>query len=144
LAGERLVREGGLKLGVEHWDDALPIPPWNQGVEHIELPLYEWDSRAKWKKMIDKLEDAEAIVLASNRLIDPLKRVGKNARRYRITRRYYELLERGDLGFVEMADFHIKPWFWGMEIDTQKADESFQVYDHQPTEYPPPTTEPSA
>lgn len=121
---------GGITLGVEHWDDGMPVPPWNVGFEHVELPLYEFDSEQKWRTMAGKLEEVDAIVLASNRLSSPLQRIGKYDQRYEVTRRYYELLFSGKLGFVEVADYHVMPGLGPWRVDTQKADESFQVYDH--------------
>ena len=119
-------------IGIEHWDDGLPVSPWNQGFQAIELPLYEPDSEHKWQLMAKKLAQVDAIVLASNRLWVPLMRIG--GEKYGITKRYYELLFSGDLGFEEVADFHVMPGIGppagGWSVDTQKADESFQVYDH--------------
>jgi len=106
----------------------LPVPPWNQGFKSIELPLYERDSVRKWRLMAQKLEDVDAIVLASNRLSAPLMRIG--GEKYGVTKRYYELLFSGELGFEEVADFHVQPEVLWWEVDTQLVDESFQVYDH--------------
>lgn len=117
-------------LGIEHWDDALPVPPWIQGFQQVELPLYEFDTMAKWRLMSEKLEKVDVIVLASNRLSLPLMRIGANDARYAVTKRYYEMLFDGRLGFGLMADFHVKPGIGPWTVDDQLADESFSVYDH--------------
>jgi hypothetical protein len=123
-----------IPIGVEHWDDALPVPPWNKGFVQEDLLLYEFDSVAKWRMMVKKLAKVDAIVLASNRLSTPLVKIGSYDYRYEVTKRYYELLFSGELGFQEAADFYIQPGIGppagGWSVDTQKADESFQVYDH--------------
>ncbi len=140
MATQLKTQDSKLKIiGIEHWDDALPVPPWTMGFQRamigqkeptwqVELPLYEPDSESKWRLMAGKLEQVDAIVLASNRLSAPLMRIG--GEKYGITKRYYELLFGGGLGFDQVADFHVMPGIDGWRVDDQLADESFTVYDH--------------
>ena len=113
-------------LGIEHWDDALPVPPWHTGFIQVSLPLYERDTSRKWQEMSQYLSQVDAVVLASNRLSAPLTRLHK----YEITGRYYEKLFNGELGFVKAAEFTQFPGIGNWQVNTQEADESFQVYDH--------------
>jgi hypothetical protein len=117
----------GIKLGIEHWDDSLPVPPWHEGVVHMTLPLYERDTEAKWHDMAKKLTEVDAIVLASNRLYIPLTRL---ADYFPQTNRYYQLLFTEQLGFVKAVEFTVSPRLGPLVINDQAADESFTVYDH--------------
>jgi 4-amino-4-deoxy-L-arabinose transferase-like glycosyltransferase len=117
----------GSSLAIEHWDDALPVPPWNEGFDQVSLPLYDPDTPAKWRSIAEDLERVDAIVLASHRLYSPLMRLEE---RFPLASRYYRLLFSGDLGFVRSAEFVTRPGLGPLRVDDQQADESFTVYDH--------------
>lgn len=117
----------GSVLGIEHWDDALPVPPWHQQFTQLSFPLYEYDDERKWREMSRLLEQVDVIVLASNRLSAPLMRLPE---KYAVSQRYYELLFAEELGFELAGEFVNYPRIGDWVIDDQDADESFTVYDH--------------
>jgi hypothetical protein len=131
----------GAKLGIEHWDDSLPLlmPDENKRFVFVEFPLYEADTPQKWEMMNEKLKAVDYIVIASNRLYVPLIKLTDCqklpiGRCYSLTADYYKKLFAGSLGFTKVAEFVSNPkinlgnFVW--EIDDQSADESFTVYDH--------------
>jgi len=118
--------EEGAVIGVEHWDDRLPL--WGQSnFLFEELPLYEVDSEEKWQLMREKLDIIDYIVIASNRLYVPLTKLDNI---YPVTKEYYNDLFSGRLGFRKVAEFKSYPEIAGMEVLDDSADESFTVYDH--------------
>jgi hypothetical protein len=131
----------GAVLGVEHWDDRVPVYG-GERFQYEELGLYELpDDEAKWTMMREKIERVDYIVLASNRLYVPLQKLtdcNRYKKCYPMTARYYQELFSEKLGFTKVADFHVFPIIPFSEqlfgkhigIDDQGADESFTVYDH--------------
>ncbi len=123
----------GSVLACEHWDDWLPLPlPGDRspGQYHqIELPLYVADDAVKRGDLLAKLNNADYIVIASQKLRDSIPRM---PHRYPFTISYYEGLEDGSLGFDRVADFHRTMNFLGRPISTRSAEEAFSVYDHPP------------
>jgi len=127
----------GSTLGVEHWDDRVPIfDPGNYKYE--ELTLYDIpDDQNKIALHYRKLQHVDYIVIASNRLYTPLQKLTdctKNERCYPATAKYYQDLFEGRLGFVKIAEFTSYPRIQIFNLKIQliddTADESFTVYDH--------------
>ncbi len=146
-------------LMIEHWDQPLPIV---QGVgEHncwndftvIEFPAYNPDSEAKLTELVESLQSADYVVIASNRLygsITPL------SQRYPMTAQYYHRLFAEELGFELVYFAQVYPQLGPFRLvnDTLSrpglpvpellstegrlatdlvlghADESYSVYDH--------------
>jgi hypothetical protein len=127
----------GSTIAVEHWDDRLPING-SERYNMIELTLYDRpDDQYKWALMNQKLQAADYIVIASNRLYVPLQKLddcSKYISCYPITSQYYKALFDGKLPFKKVAEFsvypNIIPSFSFTRINDQTADESFTVYDH--------------
>ena len=123
----------GSVLACEHWDDWLPLPFHGdhspRQYRQIELPLYEPDSGVKRGELLAKLNSADYIVIASQKLRDSIPRM---PHRYPFTISYYEGLEDGSLGFDRVAEFHRTMNFIGHPISTRAAEEAFSVYDHPP------------
>lgn len=128
----------GSTIATEHWDDRLPLSG-GERFEYVELPLYEQpDDQNKWRLINANFNQADYIVLASNRLFTPLPKLANCSRTpercYPLTTEYYEQLFAGKLGFTKVADFTSRPtlpdWLGGLEIVDDNADESFTVYDH--------------
>ncbi|HIP95740.1 MAG TPA: hypothetical protein EYH32_00810, partial [Anaerolineae bacterium] len=124
----------GSVLAVEHWDDHLPLslpePGANPGAHdyrHVELPMYEEDTRGKYELLRARLHEADYIVLSSNRLYRTIPRLPQ---RYPMSTRYYELLFAGKLGFQKVAEFTTYPRLGPVSFPDDDADESFTVYDH--------------
>ena len=134
------------------WDDSLPLSV--RGVDALGgvynpsyLQLYDADTPEKREKMISILEEANYLVIPSNRAYDAMPRLPN---RYPLTLKYYqELFDcdcEGDelenlvyqleppftspLGFELVATFVSHPSIWPFKLNDQSADESFTVYDH--------------
>lgn len=123
------VSEGSKMLG-EHWDDGLPVPlegnnPSFYDVE--QLTIYEPDNSQKIYYYSDQLANADFIIINSRRLYGTLIKLPKQ---YPITSRYYQLLFSGQLGFKKVAEFSSYPQIFGLEINDDQSEETFQVYDH--------------
>jgi len=122
----------GKVLANEHWDDGLPLPlgGGNRTPElytRVELKWYDDDTPEKMRRAIETLDQADYVVLSSNRLSDSIPRLPM---RYPMTTRYYQALLDGTLGFRKVADFTSYPRFAGLEMPDLSAEEPFTVYDH--------------
>jgi len=136
IAASRWIYENvpqGATIAVEHWDDSLPkslsptLSQANYGYRHLELPMYEPDTRAKFDRVYDVLQQADYVILATNRLYRSIPRLPE---RYPLSTAYYRLLFAEQLGFAEVATFASYPQLGGWVIVDDAADESFTVYDH--------------
>lgn len=123
----------GSRLAEEHWDDRLPLYS-GEFFEYIDLPLYELpDDANKWKLIANRLEQADYIVMTSNRLYGSLPKLAdcsNHEKCYPLTAQYYNDLFAENLNFVKVAEFTSRPTIFGIEIFDDNADESFTVYDH--------------
>ncbi len=143
----------------EEWDDPLPARGIDGSVEcpadvvTLRMDMYAPDDDAKLERLLDAVENADYIVLSSQRLYAPISRL---AERYPMSSRYYLALFAERLGFelvaaptsypqlagVTLLDnprdglmLPIPPLLTvtrpgGLVIDLGRADESFTVYDH--------------
>lgn len=127
----------GSTLAIEHWDDRLPAVG-DQNYQYVEMTLYDLpDDLNKWTTLDVKLNQADYIVIASNRLYVPLQKLA-DCRKFKIcyplTAKYYQALFSSKLGFKKVYEAHVYPSISIMGhtlgIDDQVADESFTVYDH--------------
>lgn len=124
----------GTTLAVEHWDDRVPM--YANNYNFVEMTLYDQpDDNFKWNTLNNKLSQAEYIILASNRLYTPLQKLddcNKFKRCYPLTKKYYQDLFSGKLGFKKVAEFNSYPTipFTKIKLADDGADESFTVYDH--------------
>lgn len=123
-------------LAVEHWDDQLPIGGQFSYNTQI-LKLYDSDTPEKWAEIDAQLALTDYIVIASNRLYDPLQELIDCQslpvfRCYPQTAEYYRKLFSGEMGFGKVAEFTNYPTIpiFDIPINDQEADESFTVYDH--------------
>ena len=123
----------GSRLAEEHWDDRLPLFDAEQ-FQYIDLPLYELpDDAIKWQLVSDRLEQADYVVMTSNRLYGSLPKLAdciNHIKCYPRTAKYYEDLFAEKLDFIKVAEFTSRPSLWGYTIIDDNADESFTVYDH--------------
>jgi len=120
----------GATIATEHWDDGLPLAVDDapRGAYHgIELHLYDDDTAAKRRTLVDQLAQTDYIILSSNRLY---RSIPRTPWRYPMTRRYYELLFSGALGFRLERSFTSYPRLGPLEIADDGAEEAFTVYDH--------------
>ena len=136
----------------EHWEEGIPnIPGFRM---HEKLPMYEDDSGRKFNTVTRLMEDADYLVLYSNRLAATIPRLPE---RYPISSRFYDLLFNDGLGYKAVYSSVRVPEFLGIVYwddpyarvlfdvpDGYKkprgsvynwdwfgwADESFTVYEH--------------
>ncbi|MGE5464452.1 MAG: DUF2298 domain-containing protein [Syntrophothermus sp.] len=138
IAASRWIQQNipaGSTLANEHWDDWLPIGgvdginSYGDGglFQSVEMKNYEDDTPEKLDWMVDNLNEADYIILSSNRLYDSIPRLPM---RYPLTIRYYQLLFNGKLGYERVKEFTSYPSLLGIQIPDQNAEESFSVYDH--------------
>lgn len=114
----------------EHWDHGLPIPleEKNPTLYTIEqLTLYEPDDNKKSAYLAQRLAQGDYIEISSRRLYGTLLHMKKQ---YPITSHYYELLFSGRLGYNKIAEFSSYPSLFGIQINDDQSEESFQVFDH--------------
>jgi YYY domain-containing protein len=127
----------GSRIGTEHWDDPLPLrvdgkDPYGgmfRGLSSGDgmMGWYGEDTPEKRVQAIGWLDEADYIVLSSNRLYGSIPRLPM---RYPMTTKYYEWLFDGTLGFDQVAEFTSRPQLFGIEIKDDDAEEAFTVYDH--------------
>ncbi|KKR76772.1 MAG: Tetratricopeptide [Candidatus Levybacteria bacterium GW2011_GWA2_40_8] len=120
----------GSNILTEHWDDGLPvtISSNNPGEYRTEqLAIYDEDNENKINYYADNLSQGDFIVINSRRLYATLIRLND---KYPITQRYYKLLFSGKLGYEKVAEFSSYPKVLGFEINDDRSEETFQVYDH--------------
>jgi YYY domain-containing protein len=148
---------GTSRIASEHWDDILPVmldgripyTAYYAGVTDNQLPVTHLDSEGKREEVLTWLDEADYIVLSSQRAVWSLPRIPLS---YPLMIRYYEALFSGELGFKlahqEHADLRIGPLHisdtagrarWGKPPlvgwpppGDLAAEEAFSVYDHPP------------
>ncbi|WP_420631925.1 DUF2298 domain-containing protein [Candidatus Leptofilum sp.] len=156
-AGSTPVRAQTSLLMNEHWDGILPYDVNGRsayGAHFTEVtggqrPITNPDDPIKRDEMVQWLEEADYVVLSSQRAVWSLPRLPLT---YPMTTRYFEALFSGELGFELVAEFHaplkIGPLHisdttgqigWGEMPEVGwpppgdlAAEEAFSVYDHPP------------
>jgi len=124
----------GSKIAIEHWDDRVPVNN-VKNFQFLELTLYDQpDNNIKWERLNKLLDEADYIIIASNRLYKPIKNLSSckdNKVCYPMASKYYEKLFNEKLGFKKVAEFTNIPRIpiLNIIIDDSGADESFNVYD---------------
>jgi hypothetical protein len=152
----------GATMAYERWDHHLPLSLKQAGVtrwpgefNQSALDLYAPDTPGKLRTLLEGLAASDYLVIASNRLY------GSTARwpeRYPLTRRYYQLLFQGQMGYrlILLPDVERQPQLGPLALVADpfdvaglpsplppereqpapltlhlgRADESFTVYDH--------------
>ncbi|MBN1873785.1 MAG: glycosyltransferase family 39 protein [Anaerolineae bacterium] len=144
----------------EHWDDPLPLRiegkdpfgNWYQGLtssSNTLMNLYDNDTLEKRQQLLDWLDEADYIVMSSNRLYGSIPRLPL---RYPLATAYYEAMFNGSLGFELLAEFVSFPALGTCQFPDQDspfgvpearytnarpcsilyppAEEAYSVYDH--------------
>ncbi|MCI0478901.1 MAG: hypothetical protein L0Y55_21875, partial [Anaerolineales bacterium] len=128
----------GSILTNEHWDDPLPLridgrDPFSGMYRGLpssdggQMHWYDEDTPEKRAQAIQWIDEADYIILSSNRLSGSIPRLPM---RYPLTTKYYAWLFDGTLGFDKVAEFTSRPQLFGIEINDDDAEEAFTVYDH--------------
>jgi YYY domain-containing protein len=138
-------------LAQEHWDWGPHIPGGKNYVI-FEMQNYHDDTWDKRQQLYDWLDEADYIVISSNRIYASVSRLEP---RYPLTNAYYRALFAGELGFELVADFTSSPSLFGLvqfpdqetpfpvpepseylyqqepiKVLLPPAEEAFSVYDH--------------
>ena len=133
----------GSVVANEHWDDGLPFSldgkisfkpagmyyglTQPDGRRDGQIENYAEDTPEKREALYRWLNDADILVLSSNRLWGSIPRLPM---RFPMTKEYYQLLFDGKLGFELAARFTSFPTIFGLSFDDTGAEEAFSVYDH--------------
>ncbi|MCS7246106.1 MAG: DUF2298 domain-containing protein [Thermomicrobium sp.] len=122
----------GATLGVEHWDDRLPLrlPGTDPDQRYRFVTLSWYDDRPPMEALrylATSLSQVDYLVLSSDRLAGSIPRLPW---RYPVTSEYYRLLETGRLGFRLVYESDRESRLGPLGLDDAAADESFTVYDH--------------
>ncbi|MFQ5594186.1 MAG: DUF2298 domain-containing protein, partial [Anaerolineae bacterium] len=115
----------------EHWDDSVPLRMDGKDgfgmYMGFQIQNYNNDNPEKLEDLLEWLDQADYIMLTSNRLYGSIPRLPM---RYPITTEYYRLLFAEQLGFKLEKTFTSYPSIGSIEIPDQSAEEAFTVYDH--------------
>ncbi len=93
----------------EHWEEG--IPNIRGFTMHQKLPMYEADTSAKFTDVARLMENADYLVLYSNRLAATIPRLPE---RYPISSRFYDLLFNKGLGYKAVYSSVRAPQFLGV------------------------------
>lgn len=114
----------------EHWDEGQPIPL-NAGspdnYRTLPLAIYDEDGPAKLTYYANSLSQADYVTINSRRLYGTLMHLPE---KYPLTKKYYELLFAEKLGYKKVGEFSSYPRLFGLELNDDSSEETFQVYDH--------------
>ncbi|HFQ94589.1 MAG TPA: hypothetical protein ENK32_11300, partial [Anaerolineae bacterium] len=155
--GNAPVLAGTSLLMNEHWDDLIPVSldgrsafgSYYTEVQNSQRPVTNPDSPEKRQELADWLDEADYVVLSSQRALWSLPRIPLT---YPLMIRYYEALFSGELGFdlvyQNQKDYRIGPLRisdvggkvrWGAQPEVGwpppgdlAVEEAFSVYDHPP------------
>lgn len=122
----------GARIGVEHWDDRLPLPLPGYDVENrYHFVTFTWyDDRSPeeaFQAVVEGLSQVDYIILSSDRLAGSIPRLPW---RYPVISEYYRLLDTGALGFQLVHEKVVESELGPVRLFDLAADESFTVYDH--------------
>ncbi|MBY4595924.1 glycosyltransferase family 39 protein [Ottowia caeni] len=120
----------GSVIGVEHWDDALPLrlPGFDaEKFKRLELEPVAPETPEKRERLLQQLASVEYLIIASERGYASVARLPDS---FPVAIRYYEMLFDGSAGFRLVADISSYPRLGGLIIRDDLAEEAFKVYDH--------------
>jgi len=117
-------------LVIEHWDDPLPARLKNENPQKYQYEVmrnYDPETSSKIAEMSQTLANGDYLILSSRRLSGTIP---KDTENYPLTSKYYEKLFQGDLGYRSVFEVTSYPRLGKREIVDDKAEETFQVFDH--------------
>ncbi|MBN1810300.1 MAG: glycosyltransferase family 39 protein [Anaerolineae bacterium] len=154
---ELTVYSAGSVVAYEHWDWGPHFPgsvsyPGLATSSDGQMQNYHDDTWEKRTQLFNWLDEADTIVISSNRIYASVSRLEP---RYPLTNAYYRALFAGELGFELVADFTSSPSLFGLvqfpdqetpfplpepseylyqqeplKVTLPPAEEAFSVYDH--------------
>jgi YYY domain-containing protein len=114
----------------EEWDDAVPfsLPGKRADFNYIDVMPYGFDLSDPSSPLLDEIDQADYIVLSSNRAYASIPRAPA---KWPETSNYYRLLLADKLpGFRLVRTFTSYPTIFGITINDDSAEGNFTVYDH--------------
>lgn len=118
------------KILTEALDLKLPLSVGGQDpskYDVVELPMYEKDSPEKIETLVDNLVDTDYLIFSSPRF---WANIPKDSKNYPVSARYYSAIFDGKLGLQKVAEFNKYPNLFGLQINDDKSEETFKVFDH--------------
>jgi len=91
------------------------------------LPSFETDNLNKLDIYTNRLAEADYFILPNRRTYGTLTKL---SREYPLTSNFYNNLVNGNLGFKKIKEFYSYPSIFGLNINDDTAEETFQVFDH--------------
>lgn len=117
----------GSSILTEHWDNGLPSTSRPDiKYQKLELKPYDEDNPEKISILTENLAAGDYLFIASRRLYGSIAR----NEQYPYTQNYYRLLFAGELGYQKVAQFSSYPQLFGLSINDDQTEETFQVFDH--------------
>lgn len=125
------IPSGSILVG-EQGNQILPLfQPQNNPEWHIiwlEVPTnYEPDNVNKVIQIAENLARGDFLVIPNRRIYVSIT---KNSKEWPLTSRYYQKLFNEELGYKLIKKITSYPRLLNIQINDDKADESFQLYDH--------------
>ena len=112
-------------------DEHLPIVLKDYPLKNYKTlahyPLFTPDNEKKLNYYVESLFQADYIILSTRRTHGVLSKLKKE---FPLTSFYYQQLFNNRLGYQKIAEFSSYPKIFGIEINDDKAEETFQVFDH--------------
>ncbi len=127
---------GGSQVGLEHWDDPLPLNlPGTGGkvITGVEMPIFGQDTDEKWVQMKQKFAQIQYYVMTSNRGWGSVTTVPE---RFPLQTKFYKDLFAEKTEFTHLMTFSSFPTLCVpltrlcYHFDDQWSEEAFTVYDH--------------
>ena len=116
---------------------SLPLPLKNNNSVAYQqnwFDFYALDDPFDWKEKSNQINNLTTYLTETDYLIIGSRRLYANRLRlkdkYPLTARYYSLLFTGALGFDKIKEVSSYPKIFGVEINDDMAEETFQVFDH--------------
>jgi hypothetical protein len=111
----------------EERDVRLPVV-FSQGknYQYSLLELYPVDSQEKINNLSQQLSSGDYLLIASQRLYRTIPKSADHPD----TKNYYQLLFAGELGYQKITEFSSYPKLLGLDINDERAEETFTVFDH--------------
>jgi hypothetical protein len=123
---EKNIAEQSIILHEER-DERLPVMmDNNKSYQYSLLELYQNDSLAKIEQVSNQLAEGNYLIIASQRLYRTIPRSDVHP----YTSHYYQLLFAQQLGYQKIMEFNAYPNLFGITIQDDGAEETFEVFDH--------------
>jgi YYY domain-containing protein len=120
----------GATVLLPDWEEGFPFSLSDRPADRFRfgtLSLYAPDAPEKTEALARALASGDLLVFPTKRLYGAVTQASE---RFPDTDRLFRLLFSGDLGWTLARTFSSPPQLLGLSLPTERADESFSVYDH--------------